>query len=220
MTRSIRAVASARRRRPPEEARTEIIDVARVFLRKRPFRELTIEKLMAGTKIGRSAFYVYFKDIYDLFEVFVHEVTQEIDKAISEWIKHPGDHKDALRKGLEQAIAYWRPNAKLIRALQEASFQNETFYKIWTREFSNGPVQLVALAIERYQNIGVIRPLDPQEISVALNTFNLSYLNASFGGPAQRSPDEVLAVLMEVWFGVLYGAALPPMAGAGARKAK
>ena len=59
-----------RRRRTPEEAKFEIVQVARKFLSKQPFRELTVGKLMERTQIGRSAFYAYFTDVYDLARDF------------------------------------------------------------------------------------------------------------------------------------------------------
>ena len=67
------------RRRTPDEARLEIIEVAREFLLKRPFHEMTVGRLMERTKTTRSAFYAHFKDVYDLAEVFVRELPRSIE---------------------------------------------------------------------------------------------------------------------------------------------
>src|SRR3712207_7320235 len=55
-----------RRRRRPEEAERAILSAARSFFEKRPFRELTVERVMARTGLSRPAFYTYFRDRYDL----------------------------------------------------------------------------------------------------------------------------------------------------------
>src|SRR5918993_1576532 len=57
---------SRRRRRRPEEAERAILAAARSFLEERPFREMTVEGVMARTGLSRPAFYAYFRDRYDV----------------------------------------------------------------------------------------------------------------------------------------------------------
>ncbi|MDX2473986.1 MAG: TetR/AcrR family transcriptional regulator, partial [Candidatus Krumholzibacteria bacterium] len=44
--------------------RASILNAALDFLWSHPFREMTIAALMAGTDVGRSAFYQHFKDLH------------------------------------------------------------------------------------------------------------------------------------------------------------
>src|SRR5918999_4297264 len=55
-----------RRRRRPEEAERVILTAARTFLETRPFREMTVEGVMARTGLSRPAFYAYFRDRYEV----------------------------------------------------------------------------------------------------------------------------------------------------------
>ena len=55
-----------RRRRSPESAEREILDAAESFLRERPFRDLTVDEVMARTTLSRPSFYVYFRDRHHL----------------------------------------------------------------------------------------------------------------------------------------------------------
>ena len=47
-----------------ERTRAEILDAAFEYLWSRPFRDMTVNSLMATTSISRSAFYRYFEDIH------------------------------------------------------------------------------------------------------------------------------------------------------------
>ena len=64
-------------------------------------------------------------------------------------------------------------------------------------------------AILRDQAKGLIGPMDAREMSVALNRFNVTYLNDRFGNPRRKSKDTdaatALATLERVWMGTLYG---------------
>ena len=43
-----------------------ILTAARTFLETRPFREMTVEGVMARTGLSRPAFYAYFRDRYEV----------------------------------------------------------------------------------------------------------------------------------------------------------
>ena len=49
-----------------ERTRAEILDAALEFLWSHPFRDMTVNTLMATTSISRSAFYRYFEGIAKL----------------------------------------------------------------------------------------------------------------------------------------------------------
>ena len=194
-----------RRRRTPQEARAEIIEAARGFLATRGFADLTVGALMARTRIGRSAFYAYFKDVYELSEIFVHEVAERIDSSATIWWEHDGDPRSQVRAGLQRAIEFWQVNGRMIRALEQAATRDRRLRKIWLTDFALRPVARVAGGIRRQQAAGLIGPMDADEVSRALNRFNLSYLNDCFGTDRQRDTVKVLDTLERVWFGTLYG---------------
>ena len=59
-------VEPRRRRRGRRDSEREILEAAERVLRERPFRELTVDDLMAATSQSRTAFYRHFTDRQDL----------------------------------------------------------------------------------------------------------------------------------------------------------
>ena len=199
----------SRRRRTREEARQEIIDCARAYFSKHGFNDLTVERLMRSTQIGQSAFYAYFRSIYELAAVFIHELSAHLDTVSADWVDWEGDPVEGIRSGLAGAVAFWETNGRMIRALEEASWQDEQLRATWRDEIGMAPVRRVTEAILRDQAKGLIGPMDAREMSVALNRFNMTYLNDRFGNPRRKSKDsdkaKVLETLERVWLGALYG---------------
>jgi AcrR family transcriptional regulator len=53
-------------RHDPRETEREILDAAERFLHEHPFRDLTVQTVMARTGLKRRAFYVQFRDRHNL----------------------------------------------------------------------------------------------------------------------------------------------------------
>lgn len=70
-------------------------------------------------------------------------------------------------------------------------------------------VRLLSEAIERDQAKGLDRPMEAQEMSVALNRFNLTYLSDRFGSPRRKGKptdkETTIEVLPRVWTATLCG---------------
>ncbi len=196
-------------RRSPEEARREIIDAARAYISTHGLTGLTVDKLMQGTEIGRSAFYVYFASIHELAVVFVHELSAKIEAASAGWYNDEGDPIARIRETLRGGVEFWEANGPMIRALEEASWQDDHLRAAFRDEIGLRPTVLTTEVILRDQAKGWIGPMDAQEMSVALNRFNLTYLNDRFGNPRRKSKptdvDTAIEVLSRVWTATLYG---------------
>ena len=54
-----------------ERTRAAILDAALEFIWTHPFRDMTVNALMAPTGLSRSAFYQYFNDLHDLMETLL-----------------------------------------------------------------------------------------------------------------------------------------------------
>jgi len=63
-----------------EDARRLIQESAKRFLGEQPFRELTVETLMANTELSRPAFYQYFTDVHDLILSLLTEIEAEMHR--------------------------------------------------------------------------------------------------------------------------------------------
>ena len=199
------AVVPSQGRRTPEEARREIIEVGRAYLAKHGFQGLTVGRLMQGTRIGRSAFYVYFKDVYDLAATFLLELSDQISAGGAVWFDEGGPPAERFRAVLLHGILFWEKNGRMIRALEVAAQQDARLRELWRTEIAMRPVQLVAKAIRRDQAAGLIGPMDALEMSMALNRFNMTYLNDCFGKGRPKNRDLVLQTLERVWVGTLFG---------------
>jgi TetR/AcrR family transcriptional regulator, ethionamide resistance regulator len=203
------AARSSTGRRTPTEARQEIIDTARAYLSEHGYRDFTIDKLMRGTKVGRSAFYAYFSGIHELAAVFIHEIALRIEAVPNGWFNQACDPIEGIRAMLRSGVAIWQTNGRLIRALEEASWQDEMLRAAFRDEIGLRVVRRVTEAIERDQAKGLIGPMNAREMSVALNRLNVVYLNDRFGNPLRKprkdDGERVLEVLEQVWVGALYG---------------
>lgn len=208
---------SPARRRTPEEARLEIVEAARKHLLKDSFRTLTIDKLMRTTRIGRSAFYAYFKNVYQLAEVFIYEIAAEIDRGGEDWYAGGREPVTQICTGLRHAVEFWEKNGPMIRGLHEAAMQDRRLARIWRDRVATRPVERVAEKIRREQAAGLIGPFNAREMSIALNRFNLTYLNDRFGEGRPRDRDAVLQSLERVWIGTLYGKLPAAMVRAAAK---
>jgi len=54
-----------------ERTRAAILDAALELVWSRPFRDMTVNSLMASTGVSRSAFYQYFKDLHELMKTLL-----------------------------------------------------------------------------------------------------------------------------------------------------
>jgi AcrR family transcriptional regulator len=204
----------AKGRRTPEEARQEIIDVARAHISRHGLKDLTVDKLMQGTEIGRSAFYVYFASIHELAAVFVHELSAKIEAASAGWYRSEGDPMARIRETLRGGVEFWEANGPMIRALEEASWQDEHLRAAFRDEIGLRVIVQTTEVILRDQAKGWIGPMDAREMSVALNRFNLTYLNDRFGNPRRKGKptdkETAIEVLTRVWTATLYGQVAGP----------
>ena len=164
---------------------------------------------MRDTKVGRSAFYAYFSSVYELAGVFLHELSEQLDAAGVGWFDREGDPIDGIRSALRRGVAFWQSNGRMIRALEEASWHHDALRAAWRDKVGTRVLRSCTEAILRDQAKGLIGPMDARDMSLALNRFNVTYLNDRFGNPRRKSKDTdaatVLETLERVWIGTLYG---------------
>src|SRR4029453_15003000 len=77
-------VEPGRRRR--QDSEQEILEAAEQLLRERPFRELTVDDLMAATSQSRTAFYRHFTDRQDLLIRLIRDLNEELWEMSAGWL--------------------------------------------------------------------------------------------------------------------------------------
>src|SRR5215218_183950 len=84
-------VEPRRRRRRRKDSEQEILEAAERLLRERPFRELTVDDLMAATTQSRTAFYRHFTGRQDLLIRLLSDLNQELWEVSQGWFQGGGD---------------------------------------------------------------------------------------------------------------------------------
>jgi TetR/AcrR family transcriptional regulator, ethionamide resistance regulator len=204
-----------RRRHKPEEAERAILAAARSFLEERPFREMTVEGVMARTGLSRPAFYAYFRDRYDLVTRLLEGFGGLLFAVDRRWLagdtsdgrdEASEDLMDALWRGSETFVRY----GPVLRAIADAASQDPRVEEVYRNGLIERLIGAVASRITRDVKAGISSDdLDPEETARALVLMTERYLLDAFGRPKDRpSGDRVAAVvgaLDKVWVRTLYG---------------
>lgn len=195
-----------RRKHDPKESEREILDAAEQLLRERPFREVTVDAVMARTGMKRPAFYAHFRDRHDLVLRVVADIGQELAAMTDQWLLGDDPHSDG-RATFEGLVDVYRRHGPVLRALSDAAGADEdveSAYRGLVDEF----VATTAHHIRAEQARGRIGELpDVDQTARALIWLDERYLLDSFGREPQADPAVVVDVLHNIWLSTLYGSA-------------
>jgi AcrR family transcriptional regulator len=189
-----------RRRRSPESAEREILEAAENFLRERPFRDLSVDEVMARTTMSRPSFYVYFRDRHQLVVRLVEGIGGELFEGANLWLVDGGDMRASLRA---VATAYAQ-HGLVLGAIADAAGHDpdaEDTYRALIEQFVDATADRIAADIAA----GKIEPLDPGETARALVWMCERYLKETLGRLPQTPIETVVETLPEIWLRVLYG---------------
>ena len=120
MAGSVQVEPGRRRRRRRQDSEQEILEAAGRLLRERPFRELTVDDLMAATSQSRTAFYRHFTDRQDLLVHLIRDLNEELWEMSAGWLRGSGDPLAEGRDALERLADVYAAHGPLLRAIAEA----------------------------------------------------------------------------------------------------
>ena len=115
--------------RKSEQTRTEILEAALDFLWTQPFRDLNVNELMSRTGAGRSAFYQYFGDLYDLIETLLRGLEVAIFDVATHWLHGEGDTLAQLNESLAGLVQVCYERGPILRAVSDAAVSDERLEK-------------------------------------------------------------------------------------------
>ena len=193
------------RRRPrhdPRETEREILDAAEQLLRERPFRDLTVQMVMARTGLKRPAFYVHFRDRHDLALRVVDRIREQLLTVANPWFEGRGTSVE-LHSALEGVAAVYVEHGPVLRALADASGSDATVeaaYRALVQRF----IDATADRIRAEQVHGRVADIDPDETARALVWLNESYLREALGRAPIADPSMVVDVIEHIWTSTLY----------------
>ena len=187
-----------------ERTRAAILNAGFDFLWSHPFRDLTVQSLMAETGVGRSAFYQYFDGRHGLMETMLDMLQAEIFEGAAPWITGVGDPVALLRKALAGLVDVCYRRGPFLRAITDAAPSETRLEGAWNR-FLGGFDDAATARIEADQEQGLVPPFDARPVAVALNRLDAHALLDAFGRRPRSRPEPVLEALTRIWISTLYG---------------
>lgn len=197
---------SPRRRRSPEEAEREILDAAEAFLKERPFRELTVEEVMARTGLSRPAFYAYFRDRYGLVTRILERVGAELFEIDRGWLEgEGGDSRLKVRETLEGGAAFFARRGPLLRAVADAAANDPEVERLYRFGLIERFAEAVAARIRKGSTEGEMGSVpDPEAVGLALVLMTERYLLDTVSRGPEVDPEPVVEALTTIWSKTLY----------------
>ena len=200
------SVQRSRRREQRENTRREILATADQLLRERPYRELSVDLVMARTGLTRTAFYRHFEDVPDLVLHLLAEVGQELYAVSERWREGAvDDFATASHEGLRGIVEFMLRHGRLVRAVAEAAATDELIERGY-RQFVSRFTDMIASALDELVAQGRARVPDTHAMAQALNLMNEAFLLEQFGREPIGDPAIALATLETIWFRVLASA--------------
>lgn len=193
-------------RRLPAEAAREILDAAETLLSQRPFRELTVDDLMACTGMTRSSFYHYFRSLDEVAVALLRQVQGEMMEAAAPWLRvgYDGDPVIALERGISETAAIFARHGVVLAAIHEASFHHEAVQRAWRTGILEEWIGAIAAQLRVQHERGVTHVTHPEEIARALLLMNTTVFVERLGKRPSDPPEAVAETLAEIWIGALY----------------
>lgn len=204
-SRLVREQVAARASGPSKSAQTRaaILEAGRAFLKRHPFRDLTVGNLMAETGYSRSAFYQHFNDLHGLVEALLDEVKGGIVEGAQPWLRGEDDPVSSLQKSLTALVDVGHEHGSILRAVADAAPSDDRFEQVW-QSFLASFDEIVAARIAQDQELGRTPEFDPMPVARALNRMDASSLILAFGGSQDAAREDVLHALCRIWISTLY----------------
>jgi TetR/AcrR family transcriptional regulator, ethionamide resistance regulator len=202
----IRCVSSparrARHREQRESTRHEILAATDRFLRERPYRELSVEVVMAETGLTRTAFYRHFDDVTDLVLRLLADLGSELYAVAERWGAEAGSsYPTPALEGLRGTVDFFARNGPLVRAIKEAATTDEQIERAY-RGAVEAFIGITTATLDRLAEAGQLQVPDTGALARALNLMNEAYLVDEFGH-GEGNPEVAFATLQAVWLGAV-----------------
>lgn len=187
-----------------ERTRAAILNAALDFIWTHPFRDMTVNSLMARTGVGRSAFYQYFKDLHEVMEALLDVLQTDIFEAAQPWIVGVGDPVALVHESLTGVMRVCYTRGPLLRAIADAATFDERFEKNWN-QFLGGFDNASCDRIEADQKQGLIPAFDARPVAIALTRLDAYTILEAFGQHPRKQPEPILDALFRIRASTLYG---------------
>ena len=193
----------ARHREQRETTRREILAAADRLLRQHPYRELSVEALMAQTGLSRTAFYRHFDDIPSLVLQLLQEIGRELYAIAEQWRRDAvDDFAGSAREGLAGTVEFMAGHGRLIRAVADAAATDERLEEGY-RRFLDVFAGLIEDGLNELVRAGQLEAPDTRALARALNLMGEAFLLDQFGREPLGDPAIARATLETIWTRVI-----------------
>lgn len=193
-----------RQRRRPEDAEREILSAAQDLLAEGREANLTVGDLMAHTGLGRSSFYMYFRDIPDLLRRLLWTIAGDLFavSAAFEPSDDPAADCHRLCAGIVNVHVRHGPVLRAVsRSLAQADGGEDYYRECAVEHFVGAATAWIDGEVARGR---VPAPL-PAGVVRALVLMSDVYLADTLGRMPAEDPELVTSTLAFVWWRTLYG---------------
>jgi AcrR family transcriptional regulator len=188
--------AAARRRNAQvrrSEARARIAAATERLLADRPYRELSVDAVMAEAGLSRTVFYRHYDGLpevlLELLEAIAGDLAAELESG-------------ELREILEAATRAYAAHGPVMRAIDQAASHDAVIEQVM-RGISDSFTARMAEQLQERMDEGRVRPGDPYELARALNLMNQRYLLETVARDPEFPPERAVAALAAVWESVV-----------------
>jgi AcrR family transcriptional regulator len=177
---------------PAVEARQRIEEAAARLLAQRPFRELTVDTVMAEAGLARTVFYRHFAGLPHLLVARLEDLREALTGAGDPLA--PGYTEAVLRR----AIDVFAEHGAILRAIDDAA-RRDADVEVAYREFTEWAIAATAQLFDLGIDAGNLQQFDTANIARALTLLNRAYLLDALTGEDLQDREVVLRTLMTVW---------------------
>jgi TetR/AcrR family transcriptional regulator, ethionamide resistance regulator len=189
-----------------------ILDSAEARLSEAPYRELTVEDVMAPLGLGRTAFYRYFPDLDAVLFRRLAQIEGELAAISGGWLNARGEPREDLRVTTGALATLARRHAPLLAALADASASGRDLDHTW-RAMVTGFIEPTHRRIEDWIEQGVVELDDAREAAKALVWMTERYLLESYHDDPDLSVELAASTVATIWWRVLFPSATPVSRG-------
>jgi AcrR family transcriptional regulator len=188
-----------RRREQREQTRGQILSAADRFLREHPFRELSVDVVMAQTGLTRTAFYRHFDDVTELVMKLLEDVGAELYAVATGWLAGAEDDlRTATHEALGGIVGFFQRHGPLVRAIADAARTDEQIERGYGG-FLQAFVEMTVGGLNGLVGRDQLAARDTRELARALTLLNERYLLDTFGRNPQGDPAAALDTLEHIW---------------------
>jgi len=186
---------SANRRRR-NETREQILEAARRELRTKPFRDLTVDDLMQGTGMSRTAFYRFFPDR----EAVLLDLLEDVWGSLAEARDREGTGGDVSADSIAALRGLLAENRSLLKAVADATASDEEVERSYRAFMRDYWIDDLTERIKKSQEQGLAQGLAPELAGEALGWMAERMVTQTL----DHEPDEVLDTIIAILAKCLY----------------